>query len=157
MVIVSVGKIRERYLREGVNDFLTRLRPYASMDWIDSLEGKILPHPSALQINSILEKEGHKILSKLRDKDFLVALDARGKSMTSEDLALTIQDLLGQRLPRIVFVVGGSHGLSPEVLKRANLILSLSQLTFPHQMAVLILLEQLYRSFKIIKGEPYHK
>lgn len=157
MVIVSVGKIRERYLREGVNDFLTRLRPYASMDWIDSLEEKILPHPSALQINSILEKEGHKILSKLRDKDFLVALDARGKSMTSEDLALTIQDLLGQRLPRIVFVVGGSHGLSPEVLKRANLILSLSQLTFPHQMAVLILLEQLYRSFKIIKGEPYHK
>ncbi|MGE5398251.1 MAG: 23S rRNA (pseudouridine(1915)-N(3))-methyltransferase RlmH [Chitinophagales bacterium] len=155
--IVSVGKIKERYIKEGVSDYTTRLRPDITLEYIEGLEEKTPPGPTESQINFVIEKEGRKILNQLREGDYLIALDSHGRSMDSEALAETIETLLPRGYSRIVFAIGGSHGLSREVTSRADLILSLSQLTFLHQMTVLILLEQIYRSFKIIKGEPYHK
>lgn len=157
LVIISVGKIKEGYLKEGVRDFVTRLRPYVNVELIEGLEEKTPPDPSPAQIAAVVEKEGERILERVRDQDFLVALDARGRMMDSETLAETMQNCMNKGISRVVFAVGGSHGLSPAVLQRADLTLSLSRMTFLHQMAVLILLEQIYRGFKIIRGEPYHK
>ncbi|MGE5423032.1 MAG: 23S rRNA (pseudouridine(1915)-N(3))-methyltransferase RlmH [Ignavibacteriales bacterium] len=156
-VVISVGKIKESYLKAGIKDFMDRLRPYTSIELVEGLEEKTPPNPTEAQINTVLDKEGRKILAQVREGDYFIALDSRGRSMTSETFAETIETLLPQGYSRIIFAIGGSHGFSPEVISRANLKLSLSQLTFPHQMAVLIFLEQLYRSFKIMKGEPYHK
>ncbi|NLW63102.1 MAG: 23S rRNA (pseudouridine(1915)-N(3))-methyltransferase RlmH [Syntrophomonadaceae bacterium] len=157
LLVISVGKVRESYLNAGIKDFLTRLRPYVSVEYIEGLEQKTQPRSSPAQITSALEKEGQRILSCIREGDYVVALDSRGESMTSEVLAHRIGELMNQGKSRVVFVVGGSHGLAPDILKRAQAVLSFSLLTFPHQLAVLMLLEQIYRSFKIIRGEPYHK
>ena len=151
-LVISVGKVREPYLNNGVKDFLTRLRPYVSVEYIEGLEQKTPPNPSPAQIDAVLDKEGQKVLSLLKEGDYLVALDSRGQFMTSEALAGRIEDLMNHGYSRVVFLIGGSHGLNQQVLKRADLILSFSPLTFPHQLAVLMLLEQLYRSFKIIRG-----
>lgn len=156
-LVISVGKVREPYLNTGVKDFLTRLRPYVSVDYTEGLEQKTPPNPSPAQIDDVLAKEGQRVLSCLKEGDYLVILDSRGRSITSEALAGRIEDLMNHGQSRVVFVIGGSHGLTPQLLKRADLVLAFSPLTFPHQLAVLMLLEQLYRSFKIIRGEPYHK
>lgn len=156
-LVVSVGKVRIPYLNAGVKDFLVRLQPYVGIDYIEGLEQKTPSNPSPAQVESVVGKEGKKIMSLLKKGDYLVALDSKGLSMTSEALAGRIAGLMNRGHPRVVFVVGGSYGLTPQLLKRADLTLSFSPLTFPHQLAVLMLLEQLYRSFRIIKGEPYHK
>lgn len=156
-LVISVGKVREPYLNAGVKDFLTRLRPYISVDYTEGLEQKTPPNPSSTQIADVLEKEGQRVSSFLKEGDYLIILDSRGQSMTSETLAGKIEDLMNHGQSRVVFVIGGSHGLAPQLLQRADLVLSFSPLTFPHQLAVLMLLEQIYRSFKIIRGEPYHK
>ncbi|MGE5415422.1 MAG: 23S rRNA (pseudouridine(1915)-N(3))-methyltransferase RlmH [Acidobacteriota bacterium] len=156
-VILSVGKVKDGYLKSGVNDFMTRLRPYMNVDYIEGMEEKTPPNPSDAQITAVVDKEGKRILAQLKDGDFLVALDSHGKQLTSEELADKIQDWMNQGTSRVVFAIGGSHGLSPEVLKHAYIKLSLSKMTFLHQMTAMILLEQLYRGMKIIKGEPYHK
>ena len=155
--VVSVGKVKEPYLAAGVKDFLTRLRPYVNVEFIEGMEQKTPPDPTAAQIADVVEKEGQRVLSILKEGDYLVCLDSRGNSMTSEALAALVQNLVNSGRSRAIFVVGGSHGLSPQLLRQADLTLSFSPLTFPHQLAVLMLLEQLYRSFKIIKCEPYHK
>ncbi len=157
LLVISVGKVREKYLNAGIKDFLTRLRPYAGIEYVEGLEQRIQPHPSPAEIASVLEKEGQRVLSYIKEGDYVVALDSRGESMTSEELAHKIGELMNQGTSRVAFVVGGSHGLAQDILKRAQTILSFSKLTFPHQLAVLMLLEQIYRSFKIIRGEPYHK
>lgn len=156
-LVISVGKVREPYLNTGVKDFLTRLRPYVSVEYIEGLEQKTPPNPSPAQVDAVLSKEGQKVLSLLKEGDYLIALDSKGQSMTSEALAARVEDLINYGHSRLVFVVGGSHGLTLQLLKRADLVLSFSPLTFPHQLAVLMLLEQIYRSFKIIRNEPYHK
>ncbi len=157
LLVISVGKVREKYLRAGIKDFLTRLRPYISVEYIEGLEQKTQPRPTPEQIASVLEKEGQRVLSCIKEGDYVIALDSRGETMTSEDLARRIEQLMNRGTSRLVFVVGASHGLAPDVLKRARTTLSFSMMTFPHQLAVLMLLEQVYRSFKIIRGEPYHK
>ncbi|MGE5405291.1 MAG: 23S rRNA (pseudouridine(1915)-N(3))-methyltransferase RlmH [Candidatus Saccharibacteria bacterium] len=156
-VILSVGKVKDGYLKSGVNDFMTRLRPYMNIDYVEGMEEKTPPNPSDAQIAAVVDKEGKRILAHLKEGDFLAALDSRGKQFTSEEMASKIQDWMNQGTSRVVFAIGGSHGLSSEVLKRADMTLSLSKMTFLHQMTVMILLEQLYRGMKIIKGEPYHK
>ncbi|MGE5543482.1 MAG: 23S rRNA (pseudouridine(1915)-N(3))-methyltransferase RlmH [Bacillota bacterium] len=156
-LVISVGKVREPYLNTGVKDFLTRLRPYVNVDYVEGLEQKTPPNPSPAQIADVLAREGQRVLSCLKEEDYLIVLDSRGQSMTSETLAGKIEDLMNHGQSRVVFVIGGSHGLAPQLIQRADLVLSFSPLTFPHQLAVLMLLEQLYRSFKIIRGEPYHK
>ncbi|NLB18700.1 MAG: 23S rRNA (pseudouridine(1915)-N(3))-methyltransferase RlmH [Syntrophomonadaceae bacterium] len=155
--VISIGKIREPYIKEGIKEYLTRLRSYTSLEFTEGLEEKTLPNPSEAQIAVVLSREGNRVLNLIRESEYLVALDYRGKAPDSVAMAGMVTDWMNQGISNVVFVIGASHGLSPEVLQRANLRLSLSNLTFLHQMTALILLEQLYRSFKIIRGEPYHK
>ena len=155
--IISVGKIRESFYVEGIKEYMKRLRPYSQVEMIDGLEEKTNPKAGDKEIQRVLHKEGERILALLSSDELVVALDSRGKMLTSEELSAQIEKWNVSGLTRINLVVGGSHGLAPEVKQRADFTLSFSPLTFPHHMAVLILAEQLYRSFKIIKGEPYHK
>lgn len=156
-IIISVGKVRESYLRAGMEDFLKRLRPYASIEYIEGLEEKTPPRPTAGQVRAVMERESQRVLSQVKEGDCFIALDSRGDELTSEGMASLVETLGNARCSRIVVAIGGSHGFTAELLNRADYTLSLSRLTFPHQMTVLIFLEQLYRSFKILKGEPYHK
>lgn len=155
--IISVGKIREKFYHEGIQEYLKRLGPYASFELVDGLEEKVPANPSPKEIAKILGKEGERILALLKDNELLIALDLQGEMLSSQQLAERLQDWQQSGRPRINFVIGASHGLSPAVKGRADQSLAFSPMTFPHQMAVLILTEQIYRGFKILKGEPYHK
>lgn len=155
--IISVGKIREKFYAEGIKEYMKRLGPYASMELLDGLEEKVSPNPSAKEIEKVLQKEGDRILNLLGDNELLIVLDPHGKMPSSEQLANQLQEWNQSGKYRINLIIGGSHGLSPAVKQRADQTISFSKMTFPHQMAVLILSEQIYRGFKILKGEPYHK
>ena len=155
--IISVGKIREIFYTQGVNEYLKRLGPYTSIELWDGLEEKVSPRAGAKDIERVLNKEGERILSLLGEHELLIVLDGKGKQLSSEDLANCIEEWNMSGLNRVNLVIGGSHGLADIVKKRADRIISFSKMTFPHQMAVLVLSEQLYRGFKILKGEPYHK
>ena len=155
--IISVGKIREKFYAEGIKEYMKRLGPYTTMELLDGLEEKISPRSSAKDIEKVLQKEGDRILALLADNEMLVVLDPHGESLSSEQLANQIQVWNQSGQNRINLVIGGSHGLANTVKQRADYMISFSQMTFPHQMAVLILSEQIYRGFKILKGEPYHK
>lgn len=155
--IISVGKIREPFFSSGIAEYLKRLGRYADAEIVDGLEEKINPHAGQKDIEKVLLREGQKILSLNHENDILVALDLNGQAMSSEELARHMQHWNQSGKARVNLVIGGANGLSREVRERADEVISFSRLTFPHQMAVLILAEQLYRGFKIIKGEPYHK
>ena len=152
--IVCVGKIKEKYLKLGIDEFSKRLSKYCKLEVIELDDEKAPENLSDKEMLMIKEKEGKKILSKIKDNSHVIALAIDGKNLSSEELAETI-DKLG--ISHIVFVIGGSLGLSDEVLKRANYKLSFSKMTFPHQLMRLILLEQVYRAYRINNGEPYHK
>ena len=155
--IISVGKIREKFNREGIQEYMKRLGPYGSFELVDGLEEKVPANPSDKEITRVLDKEGERILNLLGENELLIALDLQGQMLSSEQLADRLQDLNQSGRPRVNFVIGASHGLAPAVKQRADQSISFSKMTFPHQMAVLILSEQIYRGFKILKGEPYHK
>lgn len=155
--IISVGKIREKFYSEGIREYLKRLGPYGSFELVDGLEEKVSPHPGEKEISRVLDKEGERILNLLGENELLVTLDLQGQMLSSEHLADRLQAWNQSGRPRINFVIGASHGLSPAVKQRADQSISFSKMTFPHQMAVLMLTEQIYRGFKILKGEPYHK
>lgn len=155
--IISVGKIREDFYLQGINEYIKRLRPYTGIELVDGLEEKISPRAGQKDIAKVLEKEGAKILSLINDNDISIALDIYGKQLSSVDLARCMEQWNMSGKPRVNFIIGGSYGLSPEIKQKADRAISFSPMTFPHHMAVLILSEQLYRGFKILKGEPYHK
>lgn len=155
--IISVGKIREKFYAEGINEYMKRLRPYAHMELLDGLEEKVTPNPSPKEIHKVLQKEGERIAALLGDNERLIIFDPHGKEISSEQLADQMQAWNQSGEFRINLVIGGSHGLSEAIKKRADQMISFSRMTFPHQMAVLVLSEQIYRGFKILKGEPYHK
>jgi len=152
-----VGKIREKFYAQGVNEYLKRLGPYTIIELLDGLEEKVSPRAGAKDIEKVLNKEGERILSLLGDHELLIVLDGQGTLLSSEDLAYCIEEWNMSGLSRVNLVIGGSHGLAEIVKKKADRTISFSKMTFPHQMAVLILSEQIYRGFKILKGEPYHK
>lgn len=154
--IISVGKLKERYLQEGIDEFIKRLRPYSRIRIIELTDERIAANPSPKEQEAIKNKEGERILNSLEERSYVIALDVKGKPMSSEGLARSIQNLQVQGYSSISFIIGGALGLSKEVLKRADYRLSLSHMTFTHQMVRLILIEQIYRAFKIIRGEPYH-
>lgn len=154
--IISVGKLKERYLQEGIDEFIKRLRPYTRVNIIEIADERIPANPSAKEQEAIKEREGERILNSLTERSYVIALDVKGKPMTSEGLARSIKNLQVSGYSSISFIIGGALGLGKEVLKRAEFRLSLSHMTFTHQMVRLILLEQVYRSFRIIRGEPYH-
>ena len=155
--ILAVGKLKERYLKQGVEECLKRLRPYARVNVVEVPEEKPTGSLSAAEETRIKEREGERILTRLHPDTHVIALAIEGDSLSSEELAGYINRLATYGQSRLSFIIGGSVGLSPDVLDRADRLLSFSKMTFPHQLIRLILLEQLYRSFKIIRGETYHK
>jgi 23S rRNA (pseudouridine1915-N3)-methyltransferase len=155
--IISVGKVREKFYAQGVNEYLKRLGPYTGIELLDGLEEKVSPRAGEKDIQKVLQKEGERILGLVGENDILAVLDAKGELLSSEDFAQCINKWNISNAGKVNLVIGGSHGLADSVKKRADHIISFSKMTFPHQMAVLILSEQIYRGFKILKGEPYHK
>ena len=155
--IVCVGKIKEKYLKLGIDEFKKRLSKYCKLEIIELEDEKAPENLSDKEMLIIKEKEGNKILSKIKDNSYVIALAIDGKNLSSEELAQTINKLGVRGVSNITFVIGGSLGLSDEVLSRADYKLSFSKMTFPHQLMRLILLEQVYRAYRINNGEPYHK
>lgn len=155
--IVCVGKIKEKYIKLGIDEFSKRLSKYCKLNIIEVPDEKAPENLSLKEEIMIKDKEGQKILSKIKDNSYVVTLEIKGKMLSSEDLAYKMQDLMVSGNSRVSFVIGGSLGLSDDVLKRSNMGISFSKMTFPHQLMRLILLEQVYRGFRIMKGEPYHK
>ncbi|WP_343338134.1 Ribosomal RNA large subunit methyltransferase H [Terrisporobacter petrolearius] len=155
--IVCVGKIKEKYLKLGIDEFSKRLSKYCKLEVMELDDEKAPENLSDKEMLMIKDKEGKKILSKIKDNAHVIALAIDGKNLSSEELADTIDNLGVRGTSHIVFVIGGSLGLSEEVLRRANYKLSFSKMTFPHQLMRLILLEQIYRAYRINNGEPYHK
>ena len=147
--IVCVGKIKEKYLKLGIDEFKKRLSKYCKLEIIELEDEKAPENLSDKEMLMIKEKEGKKILSKIKDNSYVIALAIDGKNLSSEELAETINKLGVRGISNITFVIGGSLGLSDEVLSRADYKLSFSKMTFPHQLMRLILLEQVYRAYRI--------
>ena len=155
--ILSVGKIKEKYLRDGIQEYAKRLSRYARISFTAVADEKTPDHAAEKINQQILDLEGERLLEKIRDTDYVIALAISGEMMDSVSLAGFLDGLGVHGKSNIVFVIGGSLGLSGKVLKRADRKISFSALTFPHQLMQLILLEQIYRCFRIIHKEPYHK
>ncbi|NLL19561.1 MAG: 23S rRNA (pseudouridine(1915)-N(3))-methyltransferase RlmH [Clostridia bacterium] len=157
ITIIGVGKIKENYLVKAIDEYKKRLGRYCKLTIVEVPDVKAPESLSDKEREQVKTAEGASILSQLKDGMYVVALDIKGRMLTSEELAEKIDDLGVQGHSHLAFIIGGSLGLSEQVLKKADFRLSFSPMTFPHQLMRLILLEQIYRSFKIIKGEPYHK
>ena len=152
--IIALGKIKEKFLKEGVNEFMKRLTPYASVSILELTPIEIKDENLS---DKILLEEGEKILSNIKPLDFVITMEINGKQFSSEEFAGKIEQLTNDGVQEIVFVIGSSCGIGENVSRRANLKMSMSKMTFLHQFARLILIEQIYRAFKILKGETYHK
>ena len=152
--IIALGKIKEKFLKDGIDEFLKRLTPYASVDIIELSPIEIRDENL---IQKALEQEGERILANIKNDSFLITMEILGKQLSSEDFAQKINEISMSGISELVFVIGSSCGLSPIVSNRANFKLSFSKMTFLHQFARLLLVEQIYRAFKILKGETYHK
>ena len=157
ITLITVGKLKEKYLRDGINEYLKRLQSYAKVEIVELADEKEPYNASPAEEAQIKAKEGERIKAKIKPDSFVIALAIDGAILDSPALARKIETLASQGHSHLTFVIGGSLGLDESVLKRADYKLSFSALTFPHQLMRLILLEQIYRSFRIIKGEPYHK
>ncbi|MEK4283436.1 MULTISPECIES: 23S rRNA (pseudouridine(1915)-N(3))-methyltransferase RlmH [Ureibacillus] len=155
--IISVGKLKEKYLKMGIDEYVKRLSSYAKVDLIEVADEKAPEQLSEAEMEIVKKKEGERILAKIPDGTFVYALAIDGKMKSSEELAEGLEKQMTYGSSKIAFVIGGSLGLHKEVLNRANEKLSFGRMTFPHQLMRLVLLEQIYRSFRIMKGEPYHK
>ena len=157
ITVISVGKLKEKYLKEAIQEYSLRLTKYCKLDIIEVPDEKAPENMSAAEEEIIKNKEGQVILKNIKDDTYVIALAIQGKQLSSEKFAELISGLGLRGKSNIAFVIGGSLGLSEEVLKRADYHLSFSAMTYPHQLMRVILLEQIYRGFRIIKGEPYHK
>lgn len=152
--IVSVGKIKENYAKKWIEEFLKRLSAYAKMSVVEVAAQAILEEAEYEKYKRV---EGEKILEQIKPGNYVIALELSGKSFSSEELANEIENASKSGINQLVFVIGGANGLSSAVLERADLKLSLSKMTFTHQMVRLLLLEQIYRAFKILHNENYHR
>ena len=157
ITIICVGKLKEAYWRDAVKEYSKRLSGYCSLNIIELKESRLAANPSPADELAVKVKEGEEIQSHIRPSDLVVTLEIKGKKLSSEQLAARIEDWSLEGRSDLAFVIGGSLGLSPAVSQRADFKLSFSDMTFPHQMMLVILLEQIYRSFKIIRHEPYYK
>lgn len=152
--IIAMGHVNEPYLRTGIEEFLKRTAPYAS---VEVTELKPVEIKDNNLIGKALDMEAEKILSCIKPSSFVITLEIGGKMLTSEDFASQINEITNSGTNELIFIIGSSHGLSAKVSQRADFKLSLSKMTFLHNFARLILVEQIYRAFKILKGETYHK
>ena len=157
ITLVTVGKIKERYFEDAIGEYAKRLSRYCKLDIIQVADEKTPDGASAAVEKQIKEKEGQRILSNIKDGAYVIALAIEGKMLSSEEMAYKLQKLGVDGISQIVFVIGGSLGLSGEVMRRADYALSFSRMTFPHQLMRVVALEQIYRSYRIMSGEPYHK
>jgi len=155
--IICVGKLKEKYWTDAVNEYLKRLKIYANVKVIEALDEKAPENLSSLQIKQLLKKEGERILKNIHNGAFLITLDIEGKNLSSEELAEFLNNKMANGVSNITFVIGGSLGICEDIKRKANFSLSFSRMTFPHQLMRVILLEQIYRAEKIIRHEPYHK
>ena len=152
--IIALGKIKEKFLKDGIDEFLKRLTPYTSLE-ITELNPVEIKDENLTQ--KALDEEGENILSHIKDDSYVITMEIQGKQLSSEEFAQKINDITISGVSELVFVIGSSCGISPKVSQRADFKLSMSKMTFLHQFARLILVEQIYRAFKILKGEKYHK
>ena len=155
--IVCIGKLKEKYWSEAVNEYTKRLSRYCNMEITELKEARLPANASAADEENVKIEEGRAILRAIKEDTFVITLEILGKQLSSTELADKIEELSLGAKSNIAFVIGGSLGLSEEVSRRSNFKLSFSKMTFPHQMMRVVLLEQIYRSFKIIKHETYHK
>ena len=155
--IITVGKIKEKYLKDAIAEYSKRLSKYCKLEIIEVADEKTPDNASEVVEDQIRSKEAERILKHVKDDAFVITLEINGRQLTSEELAGKIDTLGIQGHSHIAFIIGGSIGLGREVLKKSNFALSFSKMTFPHQLMRVILLEQIYRSYRIINREPYHK
>lgn len=157
ITIISVGKIKEKYLKQGIDEYLKRLSTYAKVKIVEVSDEKAPENLSLAQEELVKVKEGVRILAHVGTDAHVITLEIDGKMLTSEQLANEIDKLAIYGKSKVAFIIGGSLGLSKEVRQRSNYALSFSKMTFPHQLMRMVLLEQVYRAFRINRGEPYHK
>lgn len=155
--IISVGKLKEKYLVDGIKEYTKRISAYADIEMIEVIDERIPDKASLAEEVIVKNKEGRKILDRVKQDDYMILLDVSGKEIDSVAFSKYIEECMINGKSSIVFVIGGSLGHGEEILTRANFRLSFSPMTFPHQLMRLILVEQVYRAFKIIKNETYHK
>lgn len=157
ITLITVGKIKEKYLKDAIAEYSKRLSRYCKLEIIEVADEKTPDHASEVVENAIRNKEAERIMKYIKDDAYVITLEINGKLLSSEELSAKINQLGIQGISHIIFVIGGSIGLGKDVLARSDYALSFSKMTFPHQLMRVILLEQIYRSYRIINGEPYHK
>ena len=155
--VVTVGKLKEKYLKDGISEYSKRISRFAKLEMIELADEKTPDRASELENQKILEIEGQRILSKVGDRDFVIALAIEGKTFSSEEFSKQLEEAPIKGFSTLTFIIGGSLGLAQDVKKRASLSVSFERLTLPHQLMRLVLVEQIYRAFTIQQGSPYHK
>ena len=155
--VVTVGKLKEKYLKDGIAEYSKRISRFAKLKMIELADEKTPDKASESENQKILEIEGQRILSKVGDRDFVIVLAIEGRTFSSEEFSKQLEEAPIKGFSTLTFIIGGSLGLSSAVKKRANLSVSFCRLTLPHQLMRLVLVEQIYRSFTIQQGSPYHK
>lgn len=154
--VITIGNIKENFIKDGINEFKKRIKPYVSLEEIE-LKETLITDESSSNIEKALDDEADKILSKINNRDYVIVLDINGKQYDSVDFSKKLEELKIDGYNDFAYVIGSSYGLSKKIKNRADLKLSFSKFTFPHQLMRLILFEQIYRWIKISKNEPYHK
>ena len=157
ITILAVGKLKEKYWKQAIAEYEKRLGAYSKIEMIEVPDEKAPENMSDKEIEQVKEKEGQRLLAKIKPRATVITLEIQGKMLSSEGLAEEMQRRMTQGQSDFVFVIGGSNGLHENVLQRSNYALSFSKMTFPHQMMRVVLIEQVYRAFKIMRGEAYHK
>ena len=155
--IIACGKLKEKWMKEGIAEYIKRIRPYDKIEVIEVLDEKAPETNSAAENEQVKIVEGQRLLKNVRDDEYLILLDLAGQDIDSLALANKIQDCYNHARSKITFVIGGSLGLSSELIARADFRWRISKATFPHQLCRILVGEQIYRSFRILHNEPYHK
>lgn len=155
--IICVGDIKEKYLKDAIKEYQKRIKAYSNISVHEIQEERISANPYQAEIVQAMDKEGCRIIDKINPRSYVFALCVEGKQMTSEAFSRKFEDITLEGFSDITFIIGGSNGLSTNVKKIAHHKLSFSQMTYPHQLMRVILLEQIYRAYKILRNEPYHK
>ncbi|UXV42426.1 23S rRNA (pseudouridine(1915)-N(3))-methyltransferase RlmH [Staphylococcus simulans] len=157
ITVLAVGKLKEKYWKQAIAEYQKRLGAYTKIEIIEVPDEKAPENMSDKEIEQVKQKEGQRLLAKVKPQSTVITLEIKGNMLTSEGLAKNLQQHMVQGQSDFTFIIGGSNGLHQDVLDRSNYALSFSKMTFPHQMMRVILLEQVYRAFKIMRGEAYHK
>lgn len=157
ITLITVGKIKEKYLKDAISEYSKRLSRYCKLEIVEVADEKTPDNASDTVEDAIRDKEGERILKYIKEDAYVITLEIAGKMLTSGEMAEKIEKLGVQGTSHIIFIIGGSIGLGREILKRSDYALSFSKMTFPHQLMRVILLEQIYRSYRIMNHEPYHK